>query len=352
MAKWRQLAIDAGMGFFRASGAYRLAEPYTRGLGAVLMFHRVRPRLEQAFEPNQPLEITPEFLNAALTRLSQRGVDIVSLDAALTRLRDGERGARPFVVLTFDDGYRDLVEHALPILERHRAPFVSYVTAGFAEASARLWWVELEEAIRRLARFDVVAGGRRFLRESASADEKWSVFAELYGQLRAGGEEELLRVVTALGAQARLEPLALTRRLCLGWDELRVLARHELATIGAHSLTHARLAKLDWASAIAEMTQSRERIEAELGVVAAHFCYPVGDPTSAGRREFELASALGFTSAVTTRPGMIFPEHSDHLFALPRLSINGRHQSLSALDVLLSGAPFALMNGGRRVLAA
>jgi len=55
---------------------------------------------------------------------------------------------------------------------------------------------------------------------------------------------------------------------------------------------------------------------------------------------------------VTTRPGVIFREHRDHMFALPRISINGRHQSLEAVDVLLSGVPFALMNRGRRVNAA
>jgi peptidoglycan/xylan/chitin deacetylase (PgdA/CDA1 family) len=352
MTKWRQLAIDAGMGFFRTSGAYRLAEPYTRGIGAILMFHRVRPRLEQAFEPNQPLEITPEFLNSTLTRLRERGVEILSIDAALARLRSGEQGGPSFAVLTFDDGYRDLVEHALPILERHRAPFVSYVTAGFADGSARLWWVELEEAIRRLGRLDVVTGGRRLSCEAGSAEEKRLAFADIYARLRAGGEEELIRVVTTLAAEAKLEALSLTKRLCLGWNELRALARHELATIGAHSATHPRLAKLDSSSAISEMAECRRRIESELGVAPAHFCYPIGDPTSAGRREFHLAEALGFSSAVTTRPGMLFPEHGDHLFALPRLSINGRHQSLAALDVLLSGAPFALMNGGRRVLAA
>jgi len=351
VTKWRRLAIEAGMEFFRASGAHRLAEPFTRGLGAILMFHRVRPRLEQAFEPNQPLEITPEFLSALIAWLRRRGVEIVSLEAAVMRLREGASGA-PFAVLSFDDGYRDFVEHALPVLERHDAPFTLYLTSGYADASARLWWVELEEAIRRLDRLDVIAGGRRVCCDSATAAEKRSAFAEIYSQLRAGDEAELLRVVTALSAEARLEPHALTRRLCLGWAELRALARHQLATIGAHSVTHARLAKVDCATAIFEMAESRLRIEAELERPVPHFCYPVGDPTSAGRREFELAARLGFISAVTTRPGMIFPEHGDHLLALPRLSVNGRHQSLAALDILLSGAPFALMNAGRRVTAA
>jgi peptidoglycan/xylan/chitin deacetylase (PgdA/CDA1 family) len=340
------------MELFRASGLHRLAERHTRGFGAILMFHRVRPPLEQGFEPNRGLEVAHRFFDALINHLRNRGHDIVSLDDALAVLRSGETPARPFVVLTFDDGYRDLVDYALPTLERHRAPFTAYVTAGFADGSARLWWIELEEAIRRLDRVDVIAGGRSVTRVCRSVSEKSQTFAEIYWLLRDGGEDELLRVVKNLCALAGVESRRLTTSHCLDWRALEPLARHELATIGAHSLTHPRLAKLDIGAAMREMSESRAAIERELGVEAQHFCYPVGDPASAGKREFELAAELKFASAVTTRPGMIFAEHRDYLHALPRLSVNGRHQSLDALDILLTGAPFALRNRGRKVLAA
>jgi peptidoglycan/xylan/chitin deacetylase (PgdA/CDA1 family) len=352
MARWREKAIDAGMRLFKASGVCTLAEPYTRGRGVILTFHRVRPRPAESFQPNRSLEITPEFFSALLEHLRLRRYDIVSLDLALERLRSGQEQGEPFVVLTFDDGYRDLVEYALPALERNRAPFVAYVTSGFAEGSAPLWWVELEEAIRRLDRIDLMAAGRRFVRETGSPSEKSKAFAELYWLLRAGDEKELLRVAAELRTRAAVDPFALTRSLCLDWEELRELARRELATIGTHTATHPRLAKLDLAAARREMRDGRQVVAQELGVDARHFCYPVGDPTSAASREFDLAAELGFESAVTTRPGMIFPEHRDHLFALPRLSINGRYQDLEAVDILLSGLPFRLMNRGRRLNVA
>jgi peptidoglycan/xylan/chitin deacetylase (PgdA/CDA1 family) len=351
MANWRRLAIDAGMAFFRASGAHRLAEPFTRGVGVILTFHSVRPQRDDSFAPNRPIEITPEFFDATLTHLRRRGVEIVTLDTALARLRDGACDRAPFAVLSFDDGYRDLVSHALPILERHEAPFVAYVTAGFADGSARLWWVELEEAIRRLDRIELVAGGLSVARRTATAAEKQAAFADLYARLDASEDDERLRVIAALSTQAGIDSGTLTRELCLGWDELRKLARHELATIGAHTLTHPRLARLARASAIVEMAASRRRLHDELGVEAAHFCYPYGGRAAAGAREFALAAAIGFESAVTTRPGMIFPAHRERMLALPRLSVNGHYQSVEALDILLSGAPFALMNGGRRVAA-
>jgi peptidoglycan/xylan/chitin deacetylase (PgdA/CDA1 family) len=214
-----------------------------------------------------------------------------------------------------------------------------------------MWWVELEESIRRLDRVDVVAVGRRFNAPCRDSEEKSKAFADLYWLLRDGSEEELLRVSLSLCARAGVEPRELTSSLCLDWPGLAQFAKHELVTIGAHSVTHARLAKLDGDACAREMADSRAAISRELGMDARHFCYPVGDPASAGKREADLARDLGFVSAVTTRPGMIFADHRDHRRALPRLSINGRHQSLDAVDILLTGAPFALMNRGRKVLA-
>ncbi|MEA2861489.1 MAG: hypothetical protein QOC72_3528, partial [Methylobacteriaceae bacterium] len=150
MPGFREKIISAGFTAFGATGIHRLAAPLTRGLGAILMFHHVRPWVERDFAPNRLLEITPQFLDAALTRVTARGFDLVSLDAALERIK--APGERPFVVLSFDDGYHDNVAHALPILEKHAAPFTMFVTSGFADRTARLWWVELEEAIRRLDR--------------------------------------------------------------------------------------------------------------------------------------------------------------------------------------------------------
>jgi peptidoglycan/xylan/chitin deacetylase (PgdA/CDA1 family) len=101
-----------------------------------------------------------------------------------------------------------------------------------------------------------------------------------------------------------------------------------------------------------EMAEGATRIEAMLGIRPAHFAYPFGDPTAAGSREFALAREVGFRTAVTTRPGVLFPEHGEHLTALPRISLNGEFQRLRYLRVLMSGSATALWNGFRRVDAA
>jgi peptidoglycan/xylan/chitin deacetylase (PgdA/CDA1 family) len=117
-------------------------------------------------------------------------------------------------------------------------------------------------------------------------------------------------------------------------------------------MTHRRLAQWPGEAALAEMVESRAALERRLGRRVASFAYPVGDASSAGPREFALAREAGYEIAVTTRPGMLFPEHAAHPLALPRVSLNGLWQDLSYLDVLLTGAPFRLWNRGRRLNVA
>jgi peptidoglycan/xylan/chitin deacetylase (PgdA/CDA1 family) len=343
--------VRLGFGAFRATRLHRLARPMTQGRGVILMLHHVRPMRDpaQPFQPNRGLEITPEFLDAALTATRRFGFEFVTMDEALRRLSEG--GA-PFATVTLDDGYRDLLRYALPILERRQAPFTAYVATGYASRKARLWWMEMEEALRRLDRIELAEEGLPRLLESASAAQKISAFDQLYWALRAGPEERLLRVIADIAARAKIDSDALVETFCMDWSEIETLSRHPLATIGAHTIHHRMLAKWPLDVAREEMARSKTAIEAKIGKPVRHFAYPVGDPTSAGVREFALAKEIGFSSAVTTRPGMLFDGHRDHATALPRLSVNGEWQNPDDVEILLSGAPFAIWNRGRRLNVA
>lgn len=346
----RQRLFAAGFAAIAATGADRWLRRAALGRGVILTFHHVRPwRDREGFAPNRLLEITPEFLDGVLTILPRLGFEIVAMDAVPGRL-EAPLAGRPFAALTFDDGYRDVVEHALPVLSRHGAPWTFFVTTDYADGQGSLWWLELEEAVRRLDRIGLALEGATLAPPSATADEKQAAFERLYWLLRSGPEERLRRAVAELSAAAGVDGRALVRDLCLRWDELRRLVRSEPAlAIGAHTLTHPMLAKHPAERARAEIAESRARIEAELGVPVRHFAYPVGDPGSAGPRDFALAREAGFDTALTTRPGHLFAGHRDHMHALPRVSVNGHFQSEAAMRALLSGVPFLAWNCGRRL---
>ncbi|WP_332683787.1 polysaccharide deacetylase family protein, partial [Bosea sp. (in: a-proteobacteria)] len=238
---------------------------------------------------------------------------------------------------------------AWPVLAKHQAPWTLYVTPGFAERTARLWWLELEEAIRALPRVSIDLPDGRFDAPAGTDAEKYKAFERLYWRLRQGPEAILLSVISDLAKQAGVDPVALVERECLPLETLRGLAGAPGVTIGAHTLSHPMLARHPEEVARREMADSKAWLEQKLGLSIRHFAYPVGDPTSAGPREFALAEEAGFTSAVTTRPGHLFAGHAGHLHALPRVSLNGLHQSEAALKALLSGLPFLLWNRGRKM---
>ncbi|QCK87200.1 polysaccharide deacetylase [Phreatobacter aquaticus] len=341
----------AGLETLWFTGAHRALRPVFGGVGAILMLHHVRPAEPREFAPNRLLEVTPDYLESVIERVRAQGFETLSLDQACDRLAGGG-DIRPFVCFTFDDGYRDNADYAWPILKRHGVPFTLYLPTAFIDQEGELWWLVLEDTIRTQRSVTAQIAGRTVHFDCSTPALKREAWREIYWWLRSLPETELRAYVRDLAARHGLDFRDTCRRLCMTWDEVRALASDPLVTIGAHTVNHYMLAKFDCDTARAEMLGSKDRITSELGREVSHFAYPVGDPTSAGPRDFQMAAECGFRSAVTTRPGLIFPEHRDHLTALPRVSLNGEFQSLRYLDVLLSGAPFAFFNRFRRVNAA
>ncbi len=345
----RKAIITGGLAAIEATRADIWLRPLAQGRGVILMLHHVRPYVERDFAPNRLLEITPEFLDVTLSLAKRKGFEFIPLDDVAGRL--AEPTARPFAVVTFDDGYRDNKEYALPVLRAHQVPSTHFITTSFANGQGRLWWLELEEAIRRLERVSFVHDGRSFDLPARDPEEKRSAFETAYWRLRSGREHELLAVIATLAAEAGVSSAELTRGLCMGWGEIEEMARDPDVGIGAHTCTHPMLAKHDDDAARREIVESKAEIERRLNRPVRHFAYPVGDRTSAGPRDFRLAREAGYASAVTTRPGHVFAGHRDHMHALPRVSVNGLHQDRAAMRSLLSGVPFLAWNRGRRVNA-
>jgi peptidoglycan/xylan/chitin deacetylase (PgdA/CDA1 family) len=183
--------------------------------------------------------------------------------------------------------------------------------------------------------------------------QKRALYEELYWWLRARPTETAMReIIRDLAACYGVDIVAFCKELCMSWEELAELAADPLVTIGARTVTHPVLANLPEKSVRSEMDLSRSVIEAALAKRPQHLSFPIGDRRSAGAREFAIAAELGFKTAVTAGPGVLFPAHRERLTALPRISLNGDYQRLRYVRVLLSGAASALLSGFRRVEAA
>jgi peptidoglycan/xylan/chitin deacetylase (PgdA/CDA1 family) len=352
MKQLRNNVIRAGLGALYLTGAHRLLQPIFAGVGTIFTLHHVRPRRGVHFQPNHHLEITPDFLRATLAHLRSRGIDIITIDEMHQRLLM-HNFSRRFACFTFDDGYRDNRDFALPVMREFDAPLAMYVTSDFAQGIGRLWWVALEMVIAKADRIEADIGGVAVGLDTTTVVAKQAAFDRLHGWLRGlTGEQDLRREISLLCLRHGVIEDTISHDLCLPWNELKPFADDPLVTIGAHGVSHCNLARQSEAIASHEMAIGRARIEAALQCPVVHLAYPYGDRHAAAGREFALARANGFKTAVTTRPGMIFAENAAHLTALPRVSLNGNYQDKRYLPVLTSGAATALWNGFRRADAA
>jgi peptidoglycan/xylan/chitin deacetylase (PgdA/CDA1 family) len=349
----KSTTIRTGLETLYFSGLHHMLRPLVGGVGVILTLHHVRPPRPAAFQPNRLLEITPKFFEGLLRRLKRMRVDVISLDEMHRRFI-AEDFKRRFVCLTFDDGYTDMLEYAYPLLKKYEMPFALFIATSFPDRLGELWWVALEAVVAQNARVGLMIDGEQKFFECETVAQKRELYEALYGYLRSmKSEEEVRKTVRDLCATYRVDLPAFCRDMCMGWDEIVKIAADPLCTIGAHTVNHPMLKKLsNDATVRAEIEQSRAVLEAALGKRPDHLAYPVGDPTSAGPREFRIAAELGFKTAVTTRPGVLFKAHRTHLTALPRISVNGEFQQQRYLKVLMSGAGTALWNGFRQVNAA
>jgi peptidoglycan/xylan/chitin deacetylase (PgdA/CDA1 family) len=344
--------LRTGLETLYFTGAHKWLGPHVGGVGAILMLHHVRPPRRDAFQPNAQLEVTPDYLARVVAWLRRADIDIVSLDEMHRRLTERDF-ARRFACLTFDDGYRDNKEFAYPILKEAGVPFAIYVASSFPDRLGKLWWLALEAVIARNDRIVLEMDDSRRWIECDDTDTKRRAFDLLYWWLRGlPTEQAVLDNVSELAARYGVDMAAFCAELCMDWGELGALAADPLVTIGAHTVNHVLLAKVSEGQARSELKMSRSVIGMAIGRPPAHFAYPYGDRATVGTREFAIAAELGYKTAVTTRPGVLFPEHADHLTALPRISLNGGYQSARFIPVLISGTATAVWNGFRRVDAA
>lgn len=324
------------------SGIDSLVTPLTRGTGAVFKLHHVLPATPMAFAPNRHLEIAPEFLDRTIRLVLERGYHIVSLDEARARLAEGDLD-RPFVCFTFDDGYRDILEHAYPVFKRHEQPFAVYVASDLADGRGDLWWRALEYLLREVDLIELRIDGvmRRFSCKRPGAKSR--AYGAIHRWLRHLTERDAREIVADLCRMHEVDVSGLCRELTMSWDEIRELARDPLVTIGGHTRSHVPLGQLSYAEARAEIAASRARVEREVGRPCHHFSFPDEGDGNAGPRDFELAREAGLVTAVTARKGLLKPHHGAALNALPRVAINGDFQKPRYVKVLLSGVPFALL---------
>ncbi|HEX7235641.1 MAG TPA: polysaccharide deacetylase family protein [Gammaproteobacteria bacterium] len=345
----RHAAFGFALGALHRTWPARFLAPTYAGIGSLLMFHRVRAGRAAEFAPNHGITVSAAFLERVIDLLLERDYDLVTMAEAERRIATGDVSRR-FANLSFDDGYRDTFELALPVFAAKRVPMTVYLTTGFLDGEHFAWWDALEHLLR--ARDRIVAPWRDGVerletRTTAQKEQAFGAIRSRVMRMRNAARDDFFR---ALAKSCEFDLEASTQAERLTWDMAERMLASGVVEIGAHTVSHCVLANEMAVAVRGEMVRGRERLESRLGIAVRHFAYPFGGRAEVGTREMLLASDAGFGTAVTTRHANLQLEHRRHLHALPRISMNGFHQSTRDLAVLLSGASSAMANGLRRVV--
>lgn len=345
---WRKIVLNS----LYFSGIQSALTPYMGGHGSILMLHRVQNVKKTPFSPNMHLSASPEFLDRMILRLKTEGYDFISMDEAAERIKNPQtyKAAKPFLSITLDDGYRDNLINAVPVFERHQVPYTIYIAPGITEAKSPLWWEDVEHIIAAQNKItvDMPDGKREF--DVSTTQNKFATYKFLIESLLLRTEQIVQREITEKLCKAYgFDSIGYVRENVMNWEEVLSLSKNPLCTIGAHTVNHYALSKLPFDDAKSEILESRDILKTKLGKTPKHLAYPYGFVQVAGKREFDLAEKLGFETATTTRHGVIYPEHKDYMTALPRVSLNGHHQSMRYVNTLLSGIPTRFKNVGKKL---
>ncbi len=250
----------------------------------ILCYHRVLPAAQRAAYHDPALVVTPETFRAHCEGLKAR-YDVRPLGEAFGLWRARTQTARPLLAITFDDGYRDNLRHAAPILDAFGLKATFFIVAGLVDTDERPWYDRAGEA---------------WLRRAA-----------------AGETMDAPDVKTAIGAAKQLSPAdrsAWVNDLARGLgaatphdDDLIMTGAHVAALaaagheIGSHSMTHPLLPQCRPEELSQEISRSRTRLQEIARQEIGGFCYPNGDSDPAVRACVERS---GYAYATSTISGL------------------------------------------------
>jgi len=296
----------------------------------ILRYHSVGNSADVSRYIDPALSITPERFREHVRLLVQR-FRIILPNNIPSWLGQWDRN-QPAAVITFDDGYRDNYEVALPILEEEGAVAAFYVTTGPLSSSQGLWTSELWRLVPRLPSGPIRLPhpAPNFVGNGGAKREKLRrQLTRWLASLHVSEREKVLDRLAECAGVARGEGLG---NSFLTPHHLREMRKVGM-TIGAHTLSHPHLDRLSPSFHAEEVQGSSSDLEAILGGPVRHFAYPnPGGRLRVLTATHEAVNQAGFTTAVTSTPAPITT--SVDPLCLPRIGVNAGEQERLLFDML------------------
>ena len=274
-------------------------------------------------------------------RFLKKYFDCISIDEALAR--DGQKTKKPGAVVTFDDGYRNNLDNALPVLKQLEIPATIYITTGNMLNRELFWhdkiWLSAEKSAAAFVDLRQISANLSTYNLDRK-DRKWrdglTQLLEDVKKLDAVHRDEIVIEITRKfleGSRTDLGSIRLENNdfIPLNKRDVRELAEQPLITIGAHTHCHNLLDRIPIAQAVKSILISKKTLEDLIGFKVNHFAYPNGNYSHALIRALREA---GFKSSVAFQRG--YMRYGDNPFSIPRYGV-GSDLSFSVFKALVTG---------------
>lgn len=304
---------------------YPLLNPYLRKkvmdngvLGVVLMLHRVTKYDKTRLVPNEDLKVSPAFLQKAIDKYRKAGFAFLSLDEVYDVITEKVKIDKPFIAFTLDDGYLDNYTTAYPIFKQNNVPFCIFVATDFPDKKAILWWITIEDLILTNEKI-VLSDGSTYI--CKTYQQKWDTFRLIREKILYLDQSNLLTLLQELFANYQINWLAPIQRMAMSWENIAVLGKEPLCTIGGHTVSHPAFIPLSLEKIKTEIDEGIQRLHSVIDYDIHHFAYPYGSIKEDGEREYEFLKSFAFRTAYVSFGGVITKNDINNLTHLPRFML-------------------------------
>lgn len=248
------------------------------------------------------------FFGAMPTRIFERQVQhlarhyvVLPVEELVDRMAAGT-APRNAAAISFDDGYRDTLTHAAPILAAYGLPATVFLATGFIGTAEVSWYDRLASAFKLSPRASVTTPSEQEL-QLDTLDARLTALSRVRAHLKTLPEEQFRRSFHRILENLQAGERHSAKNRMLTWDDVHAL-RGLRFRIGAHTVTHPILSRVSAERARAEIVGSREMIQAACGTAPRAFAYPNGGPADYTAAVVDIVREAGFSCAVTTRFGL------------------------------------------------
>ena len=267
----------------------------------VLCYHKV----SNIRNDYNAINITPDNFRHQMEYLKKR-YRIISLSDIY---RETFEDNAPTFAITFDDGYRDVLYEALPILEEFNIPATAFITTGNVGTMNENWTDNIIRAIfepkSRRDYFECKSDELTGRWRTGTLEEKTAFYRKVNYLFRHIGAQKRYRYETMLLEWAGLSREGRTDRRILSAQELKRLSESPLVTIGVHCVTHPSLGSLTDEEQKAEIVDCIETLKDITNLDIKYMAYPFGSRSDYNGKTIELLQQNGIDMAFTTLSGII-----------------------------------------------